>query len=308
MNDTNLQLRASQSNLEFDSKESAAVGWPLVKNRLVSALARHWPEYLMEAAELALFMVSACVFSVLLGYPGSPIARAIPDPFLRRALTGLAMAGTAIAIIYSSWGKQSGAHMNPALTLTFLRLKKVKPADAGFYVGAQFLGAISGVAISSLLLGMAVSDPAVRFAVTQPGSSGWRTAFIAEAIISFVLVLTVLAASNTKNFCRYTPVFAGTLIATYITFESPLSGMSMNPARTFGSALFANSFDSIWIYFVAPPIGMLLAAQLFVSVRTAKAVHCAKFHHDNSKRCIFRCTYAEWMGPQKDSGCSEMAF
>ena len=73
----------------------------------------------MEAAELGLFMLSACVFSVLLGYPSSPIARGIPDPFLRRVIGGLAMAGTAIAIIYSGWGKQSGAHMNPALTLTF---------------------------------------------------------------------------------------------------------------------------------------------------------------------------------------------
>jgi aquaporin Z len=307
VNDTNLQLRASQPNLDLDSKESATVGLPVARKSLLWAPALHWPEYLMESAELALFMVSACLFSVLLGYPGSPIARGIPDPFLRRVLGGLAMAGTAIAIIYSGWGKRSGAHMNPALTITFLRLKKVEPADAVFYVGAQFLGAIAGVAISSLVLGMSLSDRAVRFAATQPGLSGWRTAFVAEAIISFVLVLTVLTVSNTKNLCRYTPLFAGTLIATYITFESPLSGMSMNPARTFGSALFANSFDNLWIYFVAPPIGMLLAAQLFVSVRTAKAVHCAKFHHDNSKRCIFRCTYAELVGPPKDSARSGTA-
>jgi aquaporin Z len=282
---------------------------PLNQGSLVRALVLHWPEYLMEAAELGLFMMSACFFSVMLGYPGSPIAQLIHDPFLRRLLTGLAMAVTAISIIYSALGKQSGAHMNPALTLMFLWLKKIRPVDALFYIFAQFLGAISGVAISSLLLGMAVSDRAVRFAATQPGPSGWWTAFVAEAIISFVLVLTVLTVSNTKALSRYTPLFAGTLIAFYITFESPLSGMSMNPARTLGSAVFASSFDSLWIYFVAPPIGMLLAAQLFVSVRSASAVHCAKFHHDNSKRCIFRCTYAELAkAPATTSGHSCSAF
>ena len=259
------------------------------------ALALHWPEYLMEAAELALFMISACFFSVLLEYSGSPVRQAIPDPFARRLLGGLAMATTAISIIYSGWGKRSGAHMNPALTLTFLKLKKVEPMDALFYVFAQFLGGIAGVAIASLFLGMRVSNNAVRFAVTQPGQAGWKAAFVAEVVISFVLVLTVLTVSNSKNLNRYTPLFAATLIATYITFESPLSGMSMNPARTFGSALFASSFDSLWLYFVAPPIGMLLAAELFVTLRSARAVHCAKFHHDNSKRCIFRCTYPELM-------------
>ena len=288
-----MPLLANQSNLEFDSKGTATAGARRARGCFVSALALHWPEYLMEAAELGLFMVSACFFSVLLGYPGSPIARAIHDPLLRRLLAGLAMSVTAISIIYSPWGKQSGAHMNPALTLTFMQLKKVESADAFFYVVAQFLGAIAGVATSWLILGMAVSDRAVRFAVTQPGPSGWRTAFVAETIVSFVMVLTVLTVSNTKNLSRYTPIFAGTLIATYITFESPLSGMSMNPARTCGSALFASSFEGLWIYFVAPPIGMLLAAQVFVSARSAKSVHCAKLHHDNSKRCIFRCTYAE---------------
>jgi aquaporin Z len=208
------------------------------------------------------------------------------------------MAATAISIIYSPWGKQSGAHMNPALTLTFLRLKKIATPDALFYVTAQFLGGIAGVGIASAFLGMAVSDRAVRFAATQPGPIGWKVAFIAEVAISFILALTVLSVSNSKSLSRFTPLFAGTLIATYITFESPLSGMSMNPARSFGSAVFASSFASLWLYFVAPPIGMLLAAELFVRFRSLNAIHCAKFHHINSKRCIFRCSYQQLVGSQ----------
>ena len=79
----------------------------------------------MEAALLGGFMVSACLFSVVLFHPGWPAARLLPDPLARRALMGLAMGATAIALNYSAWGKQSGAHYNPAVTLTFTRLGKV---------------------------------------------------------------------------------------------------------------------------------------------------------------------------------------
>ena len=109
--------------------------------------AQHWPEYLMEAAGLGLFMISACVFGTLLEHPASPVrAGRCPTPLVRRVLMGLAMGLTAIAIIYSPWGQRSGAHMNPAVTLTFLRLGKVAPADAVFYVaGAVRSAAIAGV-------------------------------------------------------------------------------------------------------------------------------------------------------------------
>lgn len=247
----------------------------------------------MEGAELGIFMISACLFTALLEHPASPVLRLIPSTFVRNALIGLAMALTAVSIIYSAWGKQSGAHMNPAMTLTFFRLGKMEPWDAFFYVFAQFIGGVSGVAIASLLLGMVVAHPTVNYAVTRPGPLGVKVAFAGEVLISFVLVLMVLTVSNSKNWARYTGLFAGVLIASYITFEAPLSGMSMNPARTFGSALLARSFDSLWLYFVAPPIGMLAAAEVYVRLRSIRAVHCAKYHHNNNKRCIFRCRFAE---------------
>jgi aquaporin Z len=247
----------------------------------------------MEGAELGIFMISACVFTALLEYPASPTLRLIPGAFVRGALIGLAMALTAISIIYSGWGKQSGAHMNPAMTLTFFRLGKIEPWDAFFYVVAQFVGGVSGVAIASLLLGMVIAHPTVNYAITQPGPLGVKIAFVAEVFISFVLLLTVLTVSNNKKLARYTGLFAGVLIASYITFEAPLSGMSMNPARTFGSAFLARSFDALWLYFVAPPIGMLAAAEVYVRLRSIREVHCAKYHHHNDKRCIFRCRFAE---------------
>jgi aquaporin Z len=246
----------------------------------------------MEAAELGIFMISACVFTALIQYPGSPVHDLLPDPFLRRLLTGLAMACTAVLLVFSDWGKQSGAHFNPAVTLTFLRLKKIHPWDALFYVLAQFTGGVLGVLIASLLIGMAIAHPTVHYAITAP-NAGWKIALLAEVIISFFLFLTVLVVSNTKNWGRYTGFFSGALVATYITFESPLSGMSMNPARSFASAFPARAFDGLWIYFLAPPIGMLLAAELYVRLRSANAVYCAKYHHHNEKRCIFNCRFAQ---------------
>jgi len=109
------------------------------------SLKEHWPEYFCEAAELGLFMISASLFTMLLWHPSSPVLNLIPDPFVRRMLTGMAMGGTAIALVFSPLGKRSGAHFNPAVTLTFWRLGKVKNWDAFFYVIAQFIGGIAGM-------------------------------------------------------------------------------------------------------------------------------------------------------------------
>src|SRR5262245_7116865 len=99
---------------------------------LLNALQHHWPEYVMEGAELGLYMLSACVFVVLLEYPTSLVHQALPDPILRRVLIGIAMGMTAVGIIYSPIGQRSGAHFNPAVTLTFFRLGKVEVWDAAF--------------------------------------------------------------------------------------------------------------------------------------------------------------------------------
>lgn len=259
---------------------------------IVNVLSAHWPEYLMEAAELGAFMVSACLFTVVLEHPASAVRVAIASPMLRRVLIGLAMGLTAIVLIYSPWGKQSGAHLNPSVTLTFFRLGKISPADALFYIAAQFIGGVAGVMLAAMLLGGTVADKAVRYAATVPGPRGTAIAFVAEIGISFLLMTAVLNSSNSARLARFTGVIAGVLVATFISLEAPLSGMSMNPARTFGSALPARIWDALWIYFTAPPLGMLLASELYVRTRGAGAVLCAKLHHYNNKRCIFRCGYA----------------
>ncbi len=258
---------------------------------MLSALRRHWPEYLMEAAGLGLFMVAACFVATLIWYPGSTISHAITIPLHRRALMGLVMGLTAISIIYSPWGKRSGAHINPVVTLTFFRLGKIAPWDALHYVVFQFLGGLAGVLLCAALLGPALSDKAVNYAVTIPGPAGAMEAFLGEFVISFILMSVVLTSTNSRHSAGYTGLFVGCLLLIYITVESPVSGMSMNPARTIGSAVPAGVWTALWIYFTAPLLGMLMAAELFVRWRSRAAVRCAKLHHTIDERCIFKCNY-----------------
>jgi aquaporin Z len=175
------------------------------------------------------------------------------------------------------------------VTLTFFRLGKVESWDTFFYVLAQFTGGLAGVLVSAWVLGDSIADVSVNYVVTVPGSDGAGVAFLAEAVISFGLMLVVLVVTNTERLARFTGLFAGILVATYIAVEAPLSGMSMNPARTFGSALPAQLWTACWVYFTAPPLGMLLAAEAYLRFGGAHRVFCAKLDHYNDKRCIFRC-------------------
>jgi aquaporin Z len=260
----------------------------------IVAIRAHWPEYFMEAAALGAFMISACVFDVLLQHPMSPIHQALEDDaFPRRLLMGLAMGITAVGIITSPWGKRSGAHMNPAVTLTFLTLRKIAPWDALFYVLFQFAGGASGVVLARAIIGPALQHSEINYAVTAPGPGGPRVAFVAEFAISLLMMSTILVASNSARLHRATPLFAGALVATFITFEAPLSGMSMNPARTLGSAVSAGEWTAIWIYFLAPTAAMLMASVMYRLRRGVHGVFCAKLHHHNNQRCIFHCRYGE---------------
>jgi aquaporin Z len=279
------------------------------------ALKLHWPDYLMESLGLGLFMIAACGSATLLEYPGSPVHQAIGNPMARRALMGLAMGLTGIALIYSPWGPRSGAHLNPSVSLAFLRLGRVPAWDAAFYTLAQFIGGAIGVWLMSRLLGAALAHPAVNYVVTMPGRPGPGIAFAAETAISLGLMLTVLVVSSTARLSRLTGMFAGALVALWVLFEAPISGTSMNPARTFGSDAIAGTWHSLWLYLAAPPLGMLAAAEVYKrtleprlrargaframpsasmasgasipSFPMRAPVLCAKLDHPAEVRCIF---------------------
>jgi aquaporin Z len=266
---------------------------------VVTSLRLHWPEYVMELTEMGLYLFFTCIFATLLQHPASPIRHLLPNAIVRRACFGISIGATIVAIVLTPWGKQSGGHLNPAMTFTFYRLGKMEFWDAIFYGVAQFAGATAGVAIASALLLGAPGNSTIRYAATLPGMYGPGVAFIAEVAISFALMLTVLFASNDNVLSRHTPYFVGALYAIFITLETPLSGMSMNPARTFGSALLGRYWHALWVYFLAPTIGMLVAAKLFRWVRGGVGQYCAKLHHANDKRCIF-CQGTQQVDPKRN--------
>ena len=244
-------------------------------------------------------MVSACGFGVLLFHPDSYLAGY--DTSIRNVLMGIAMGSTAIVIFKSPWGKRSGAHINPVVTLTYYRLGKISGTDALFYVAAQFVGAIVGVLCSWVVLGDLLAARKVNFVPTVPGDYGIGAAFAGELAIAFLMMLMVLITSNHGQLRKYTPFIAGLLVATYIAVESPISGMSMNPARTLASAVVGNIWTAWWIYFTAPPAAMLLAAEAYVRTRGMKSVLCAKLDHSGVGKCIFDGGFADPMNRQDGS-------
>jgi aquaporin Z len=251
----------------------------------------HWREYATEGVLLGAFLVSAMCFATLLQHPASVVARLLVTPLQRRIPMAIAMGLTAIGLIYSPAGRRSGAHMNPAVTLAFLHLGKVDGRDAAGYVTGQFAGAIGGTMLSAWFLRGLPADPAVNYVATVPGIGGPWAAFAAETLISFLMMATVLAFANHRALMRYAGLAAGLLVALYIVVEAPLSGTSMNPARTLGPALLAGTWDSLWIYFAAPLLGMVGAAEAFTRV-ARRPPRCAKLYHTDA-RCIFRCGWQD---------------
>lgn len=236
------------------------------------------PNYWIEAWALGMFMVSACCFTALLELPGMPLREAIASADVRRCLTGCAMGLTAVALIYSKWGRQSGALMNPALTLGFWYLGKIGARDATAYAIAQTLGSVAAMLAMKVLIPDMLAQPALNYVMTLPGMSGPAAAFATEVIMSFGMLLLVLYSSNNPRTAPYTGIFAGILVMVYITLGGPVSGMSLNPARSLASALAAGHLEHLWIYFVAPPAGMMAAAVVWKTWICRKAHFACSMH------------------------------
>lgn len=258
---------------------------------LAEAVTAHWRFYLMEAAELGALMLSTCCCGALLYSVDSPLLYLDLSRALRSIVMGIAIATTTFLIIRSPFGRRSGAHFNPAITLTYFCLGRVHRWDAVSYVTAQFAGGAVGVLIAREILRMSLSAPPVSYVVTVPGSHGIPAAFVGEYLLSGLLMGIVLYASNHRLFVRFTPFLVASLTIFFYTLSSSISGFSVNPARSFSSALFAWVWYGIWIYFLAPCFGMLTSAAIYSRAIGADRVYCAKVFHDMRSPCPFRCHF-----------------
>jgi len=233
---------------------------------MYSAFKTNWKLYLMEAFGLSIFMVSACFFGAILEAKTSFVHLAIHNDFVRLVIMGVMMGLTALLIFYSPWTSPSGSHINPAVTLSFLRLGMINKKDALFYVIFQFIGGTLTVYCMRFLMGSMLIDPPVNSVVTVPGRRiTVLHAGITEFLIAFLMITMILFSSANNKLKKYTRIFAGCFVCIYVVIAGPVSGFGMNPARTFASALPANTWTAFWMYMIVPIAGMWMAAEFFIN-------------------------------------------
>ena len=219
---------------------------------------------------------------------GSPVP-VLEPPLLRRFVTGVLFAGGATAVVYSPLGQRSGAHINPAVTLAFWMLGKVPGRDVAPYIGAQVSGAFLGVGVAALLFPDLMRS--VQYAATAPGEGWtWAGALAAEIICTFLLVFLIFVCVNKPSVAARTGLIAGSLVVAMVTIEAPISGMSVNPARSLAPATFVPIFRDQWLYIVGPIAGALLAALVYRR-RLGESTVCAKLYHTEKYPCPFQCGY-----------------
>jgi aquaporin Z len=261
----------------------------------------NWSEYGAEFLG-TLLMVFGGLTAVVLDFgAGSRVAQSMPDPSARLLLTGLLFAGCGSLVAISPLGKRSGAHLNPALSFAFWLQNKMHRRDIVGYVAAQVAGATAGATLLAAIWGPRAAS--VHDGVTLPGPAfGVSVAFCAEAASTCLLVLAILLFLSSRRTMRWTPLMVWLLVAMLVWRESPISGTSLNPARSLGPALVACIWQDIWLYVIAPPIGAALAVVLFrLIMRGEHDVLTGKLFHVSHYPSIFKNVAAPSAGPQ--DGC-----
>lgn len=265
--------------------------WEEKKNseQFRKAVQKNWRLYLCEALGLAIFMISACFFGAMLE-GNTSWHRALPNTFERTVITGVLMGCTALFIFYSPFTSPSGSQINPAVTICFLRLKKISKWDAFFYVIFQIAGGTLAVYSMAFLIGSSMTSTPVNYAVTIPGM-GVIAAFVTEFTIGFIMMAMVLFTSSHQRLKSYTRIFSGCFVCLYVIIAGPISGFGMNPARSLASAIPSQMWTAFWIYALVPIISMLMATEFFLLVqkkrsrnKKAPEVYLQNLDSDNKQR------------------------
>jgi len=212
----------------------------------------------------------------------SPVVHYLPSAGFRRLMTGFLFGTTGAVIALSPLGKESGAHINPAVTLAFWMMGKLQARHALGYVIGQSAGAVAG-AVPLLLWGS--MGRSVGFGVTLPGAGygvGW--ALLGETLSTFALITGVLWFLGHRRIRAFTPLLFPFLYGVMVLVEAPVSGTSTNPARSLGPALISGDWHDWWVYWIGPLLGTLMGVGLYrwtwlrrLEIEVAKLYH---FEHD----------------------------
>ena len=251
------------------------------------ALRRHWPEYAVEGGFLALFVLAAGVVSAWLQATGNV---AVSDLVLRRLVAGVLVGGLLMAMIYSPWGRRSGSHLNPAITLAYLRLGKVGRWDGIFYIVAQVAGGLAAVALLRTGVLLPAATPASSLAATIGPSNPWL-AFATQFVRSTTAMLLILFTSNHASWFRWTGLIYGLLVMLIVACVAPLATFGMNMARLLAVDLSGDLGVAGWFNLLPPLLGMQLAIEVYRLFTGRSQVLCAKLAHNTHGRCIFRCLH-----------------
>lgn len=211
---------------------------------------------LAELAGTALLVAVGLSFVIVDLGRSSPIAGLLASTAARRALTGGLFGATGAAIALSPVGKLSGAHLNPVVSLAFWVEGALPTRTLLAFVPSQCLGAAAGATPLLLWGGRGAS---VAFGATAPGTDGVAAAFAGELVTTFLMVLLVLSMVAHPRTRSATPFVFPPLYCLMVWAEAPISGTSTNPARSLGPDVVALASHHLWLYFVAPAAGALLA-------------------------------------------------
>ncbi|MFD2936676.1 MIP/aquaporin family protein [Spirosoma flavum] len=195
---------------------------------------------------------------------GSSMTSLIPSEPVRRIVTGFLFGTTGCLVTLSPVGKISGAHINPAVSVAFWLRGKMKTSVMIGYIGSQMIGAIIGC-LPLLLWGD--QGKSIHYGLTEPGKAGVFDAFLGEVLTTIGLITTIFIFVGSKKLRNYTPYTMPFLYGFMVCIESPFSGCSTNPARSFGPAVVSQIYSNYWLYVVAPFTGVLLVVGIFRLLR-----------------------------------------
>ena len=219
---------------------------------------------------------------------GGAVVHYLPDAGLRRLITGFLFGTTGALIALSPLGKESGAHLNPVVTLGFVLMGKLRVRHAFGYVAAQMSGAVLG---ALPLLAWGGLGSSVAFGATFPGPGhGDGAALLGEVAATFALIISLFYFLQHRRLRSFTPAIFPVLYGLMVYLEAPISGTSTNPARSFGPALISGHWSAWWIYWLGPLLGALLGVAACKFTRLCRAeVEVAKIHHfDHDRYGLFR--------------------